>query len=358
MGILYIGPYRQTDEWGRTARAFARSLARTFKDKVVMRPIWFNNEEAFNSELDIAEYEWRKVEEKDILIQHGLPGYLNYNGDFRVNIAITSIDCNVKNTDWPYHLNLFDKVLVFSLYEKELLIESGITSDIIALEHPPVDIINDKEDLNFKYNGHIYYTSASTDAKSGFLEVVVSYLSQFNILDNVILVAFSDNAKDIEKMIEEIKDSLGIYHNKKGYPNIAIVNRQDPKVLNYAHDNFNTFIDVGYNSGASQNILNSIIYGGLPIVLDTCRIMDDYDLSVKSSESIPYYKKRPLPELYSGAHSWRVPCPISLGKKMKDIYNDKDNALKNKNLEKACIFKNNIFNIDGKIKEVLDLCLQ
>ena len=55
-----------------------------------------------------------------------MPETLNYEGDFNYNIAITKVDCRIDNLSWVENLKLFDKICVFSPFEKQLLKESGI----------------------------------------------------------------------------------------------------------------------------------------------------------------------------------------------------------------------------------------
>ena len=63
--VLYIGPYRQNDEWGKTSRAFLQLLLHTVKN-VVARPLYYSNNIV---ELGDNKAEHSYVKEKDMTLQ-------------------------------------------------------------------------------------------------------------------------------------------------------------------------------------------------------------------------------------------------------------------------------------------------
>ena len=356
MSVLYVGPYRQQDEWGYTSRGLANLLAAQIKDDLVLRPVWFNNQQNLADIGPLEEYESKQVEEADVLIQHGLPNYLNYDGNFKRNIAVTSIDCNIGNTDWVSHLNLFDTVVVFSENEKKILEESGITTEIFAFPFSPLYFSNEVEDLKLAFPGFKFYTIGSLDIKSGLREVVASYLSAFTILDNVILVAGCSDAQQLEQEIKSIKAGLGRFIDEQHYPHIAILNNTDLPVLNYLHDYCDCYIDASYNSRTNQNMLKAIAYNSLPMMTDTCGIIKDYPFEIKTHNDISIYPQRPLRELYSGEFSWSMPNMTSIKENMLKVYKAEPEEL-DKATQQVARLKSQLFSIPNKrIAELL--CIQ
>lgn len=321
MDVLYVGPYRQNDEWGYTSKAFAQLLSNQ-EINLVTRPIWFNNEIMAVDVEAIEPYEFNTLDNYDVLIQHGLPSALNYNGDFKRNIAITSVDCIVANTDWVTHLNLFDEIVVFSEYEKQLLIDSQVTSNIIAFKFPPLFFNPAKNDLNLNFQGTKFYTTGSLDIKSGLRETIAAYLSSFSILDNVILILATTDGDAVEKEIMNLKVALGIFGDARYYPNIAVVSNNSAPILNYLHEYCDVFVHVPYNMRIGQELLRAISFNSIPAILRTPNSLFDesYPFMVECNNDLAIYPQRPLPLLYTAEYDWLTPNIMSLSSTMLQIH--------------------------------------
>lgn len=321
--VLYIGPYRQNDEWGKTSRAFLQLLINSVT-KVVARPLYYsNNLVEFG---DITE-EHNYIKEKDVIIQHGLPETLSYEGGFKLNIAITKVDCRIDNLDWVENLKLFDKICVFSAYEKQLLKKSGIREDkIFAFDLPPVlsnepqeELVLDIPELNSKT---VFYTTAGIHRDSGLSETIISYYHSFSSLDNVILIIFSNDSENIKNMIEEIKKKMNLSTSR--CPDIGIISN-DPKALAYAHNNYNYYINVGYNLSPNQEILDCLMGKSRAIVLDTVMFLDAC-FPIQSRDEVCLKNDRPIPNLYSGLHTWKVPNTVSISNAFKICHKNNSNG--------------------------------
>ena len=195
MNVMFVGPYRQNDSWGMVSRNFLEYIYNHASEDInlITRPIYFNQQAVNKIHSYIEDSESKKLtNDRDILIQFGLPSYLNYNGTFKKNVAVTRIECNVKNTDWPYHLNMFDEVVVFSDLEKNLLEESGVTTKILNAAAPYFGGITVAKDKIEKFenfgNKFVFFSTASASERSGTEAVVTAYLSQYSVLDKVMLV--------------------------------------------------------------------------------------------------------------------------------------------------------------------------
>ena len=318
--VLYIGPYRQSDEWGQTAKAIVMALSQ-HDINLTCRPIWFNNEKNTALPDTFNKAEQNKVEKKQVLIQHGLPSYLNPNYDFETNIAVLSVDCRINNMDWVTHLNMFDKVVVFSKYEKTTLIESGVKTEIVDFPCPPMFFNSDVADFQLDIPGFKFYSDANFSPNTGLRETIIAYLSSFTSLDDCVLILPSNNVSAFKERIEGIKSELGIYRNNDIYPRIAIIGSNDKATINKLHTEGECYISVGYNCRFSQSLLMAVLNHNLPIVLDTLKTsFEDWDFTVSSYQECCMAKNRPLPGLYSGKQSWKKPLISSIGFKMKSMY--------------------------------------
>jgi len=349
MDVLYIGPYRQNDEWGYTSKAFATLLSKQDVN-LILRPIWFNADTTAKDVEHLVEYEANELTSRDVLIQHGLPAALNYNGRFKKNIAVTCVDCVLVNNEWPDHLNLFDLVVVFSEYEKKLLVDSGVTVPIFAFGFPPMVISNKKQDIDLKVSGLRFYMVGSTDEKSGTRETISAFLSEFSMLDDTVLVIATNQAKELEKEVQEIKGGLSIFEHAPYYPHVVLINNADEAVVNYLHENCEVFIDVGYNMRIGQTLLRAISFNSVPIILDTCDgLIPNYNLTVKTNLTKPVLRQRPLPFLYYGNSYMNCPNTYDLANVMRTAYNNLDEPK-----ERALQLKNQLFSMPDKwIKECI-----
>ena len=79
MNILFIGPYRQDDEWGRKSRSLLKTLHRP-DHKVTSRPLFLSTSPSYNAYAEPAEFVTCK--EYDVLIQFSLQPLVTYAGNF------------------------------------------------------------------------------------------------------------------------------------------------------------------------------------------------------------------------------------------------------------------------------------
>ena len=358
MNVFYTGPYRQTDSWGATSRNYLKFLSK--HADVVARPIYYNSSEtSFEIDKELQDLESKKLKERDIIIQHGLPYNLVYDGSFNQNIAITHVSSQIGNTSWVANLNLFDKIIVFSEAEKEMLTKSGVTAEIYAYHFAPnYESSFEVTQLPIVSNGKtIFYTSGSlSDNSSGLKETLMSYLTEFSVLDNVLLIVFSEE-QNLGSMIDEMKKKLGKFENDDHYPSVGVVNNTQASVINYAHKFFQCFIDVSYGGVPDAQTLKATILNKLVMVLDNNKMFsDDYGLYVRSQDEVISHNQRPLKGMLSGEFTWKVPNTSNLREKMRLAYNMQGEDLKrNKDLV-ASVGVNVITLIDKWTKE--SLCIQ
>ena len=97
MKILFIGPYRQPDEWGRKSRSVLQALKKTENVSVTSRPIFLSDSsKIYDNYTENAEFVIEP--EYDILIQFLLPSMATYDGAFSKRIGIFNTETI------PYHI--------------------------------------------------------------------------------------------------------------------------------------------------------------------------------------------------------------------------------------------------------------
>lgn len=325
-GVLFVGPYRQWDEWGKCSRAFVKNIAEHPNSKLSIRPVWFNSaKEIIEIEGVLKNCEFSRPENLDVLIQYGLPNMLNYNGRFKKNVAVTSVDCRIDNTDWVMHLNMFDQVVVFSKYEQELLEQSGVTSKILSFKiSPPLGMrigINEKFDIPQRIK---FYTNGSMDQKGGMTQTIISYLSSgLTNRDDVILIIATEDEKSVNQSVDMIRKGLGIFKNESYYPTIGISSLEK---IDGLHKSCDFYIDSSYNARVGQTTLNAMQENSIVIVPDCLRDVFDYEYPFLINTDLEkcVYPQKPIAGLYSGEFSWRVPNTQSLSEKILMAYSMKE----------------------------------
>ena len=85
MNILFVGPYRQKDEWGRKSKSILKAVQKTGHD-VTSRPIFLTSDPNVDNYMESCEF--NTSEHYDILIQFLLQPYAIYDGRVSKRIGI------------------------------------------------------------------------------------------------------------------------------------------------------------------------------------------------------------------------------------------------------------------------------
>lgn len=321
--VLFIAPYRQTDEWGEKSRILVAMLQQLCD--LTIRPIWFNSEINPNMSLGLMEQlENKNEQEFDILIQFGLPSHFAYDGRFKKNIAITSFDCVHKNIDVSSVLSLFDKVAVFSSTEIEHAFRSGIPNNKIVNFGCDPFVLPSYPDTNFDFGveGITFYTMAGLSPDSGLRETLAAYLSIPRDEFKSTLAVVTNNPEEVKKQIQATQEILGICAPTE-YRKIAICNPTSTKdsrhYKNQAHLAFDVFVNVGYNASQCQDTLLAYSADNRVISPRSNNFYKKYTDRVKTIEEICLHPNKPLPYMFTGNTTWHMPIIRDLQETMKRI---------------------------------------
>ena len=85
MNILFIGPYRQHDEWGQKSRSLLQALQKS-DHTVTARPIFLTDNFIYNDYTEKAEFV--TSEAYDVSIQFLLQPYAVYDGNVKKRIGV------------------------------------------------------------------------------------------------------------------------------------------------------------------------------------------------------------------------------------------------------------------------------
>ena len=260
--VLFIGPYRQSDEWGHLSRSLLKALCISKKIKVTSRPVFLSaNTTYINiSDQDILQAELNKEESYDSVIQYTLPTQMVNSKDIGRSIGVTHLE-TTSNRQWDNYLQLMDKVFVSTAAEKNCLSEKvrekshaiGGSIPELTMEIPPADLSTD-----FKF----YFFCDSLETKSGIDALLQTYMSEFTSHENVSLNVYTSNPQQLEEKLDTTTKILGLYSSHSYYPAINIVprlshdKRRGIDGSDDLHTNCHCFIDPsgmnGFKNGSSQ----------------------------------------------------------------------------------------------------------
>src|SRR5690606_6840323 len=104
MNVLYIGPYRQQDGWGRASRDYLKALSMTGHN-IVARPIWMSNHVTNQDDVFINELESRRFDKRpDVVIQNVLPYFGEYQYGMKNILQMYLESSPLTHTNWPAHM--------------------------------------------------------------------------------------------------------------------------------------------------------------------------------------------------------------------------------------------------------------
>lgn len=318
--VLFIGPYRQPDGWGFLSRSIVSSLLEIEEINLTTRPIILARSTTTLPTIDpnIFRCESNKQKSYDVLIQHSLPNFMVANKNFDLNVGIASFEIK-NNIQWDNHLQLLDKILVFTEAEKYCI--SDYLQDKVHVVGGVIPEIN--ASMGPSSHRFSFYTFAGNlDTKGGFMSLLQTYLSEFHVNENVSLIVNTDNAQSAQELINATVSSLGIYGSRY-YPHIHLVAENPNDSL---HRECNCLVDVSIARGFKEEVAKGLLHGKTPIILEGSG-MDEYvndsnGWVVKSRESILVCPDRPLPNIFTARESCLDPDKFSLRKCMRSAFDN------------------------------------
>tara|TARA_R110000751_G_scaffold214454_2_gene317928 strand:- start:2296 stop:3345 length:1050 start_codon:yes stop_codon:yes gene_type:complete len=322
MNILFIGPYRQADTWGSISQSLIRSISMIEDVGLTTRPIFLSNSIDRNVDPNIFQFEANKEEKYDILIQHTLPSYMIYNGEFDKVVGFTSFETK-GNEQWDNYLRLLDKLLVSTEAEKE-----GVSKDIREKTFS-IGAAQEVDSLknNIPTNRFAFYCfGGGLESRTSVKEVIQAYFSEFHLNDNVSLVLQVNDQQKAQALVDQVAQEVGFY-SLPYYPHIHLVEKEDS-----LHDNGNCFIDVSSSIGFNPETAKALLKGNTPIVLKGSGrdeyVKEESGFIVDSIEDLLICPDRPLKDMFTARETCFKPRLSALKDSMREAFDSKISQLR------------------------------
>lgn len=322
MKILYIGPYRQNEEWGQYSRNLIKSLALS-NNQVAVRPVFMHTSIRTELDDDLLSLERNSYTDYDMVIQHCLPTLLEFDGRFERNVGMFNLEASI-NQGWK----------CFSELIPELWLPSEV--DKWHSEHQNVKIVPVPTDTSKFEKSHSKISLGSTDDTFKFY-FIGEYTQRNNIpalvkafhlafhpsepVDLVLrlthpIMGMDQLFQTVATDLENIKSKLRIHANNDCYKKEFLITQPlNEAETNALHNTCDCFVLPSHGESVSLPCLDAMGFGNTPIVSygigPTDYIKEDFENPQTTTGTIiPAHRIQcditdpPLPNLYTGKELW------------------------------------------------------
>jgi len=355
MRVLYIGNYKDGTGWGTAAQDYILALDSVGID-VVPRHIKLNNN---NGEVPkrIVELEKKSSKGCDIVIQHVLPHFLDYCGDFKKNIALylTETD-NFRRSGWQDHINLMDEAWVTCQESVECSKNSGVTIPISAIPLPcdPSKYARRFEKIEFPElkDKFIFYFIGEITRRKNLVALLKAFHLEFETEEPVgLLIKASypglspeDCSKKVVEMANQVKKELKKFRDIGLYKGEVVITQQltNEQILQL-HATCDCFVMPSFGEGWCIPAFDAMAMGKTPICTDQGGMsvflsapvklknaLDEETTIYETAGWLVGYIEEPcfgmadsaVPQIYSGMENWKNISVNHLRRCMRQAYED------------------------------------
>ncbi len=226
MKVLYISHHRQKSGSGEAARNYIRSL-RAVGIEVSAKPICLGGDlDVRELPEDIRQAETTSSQNCEVCIQHVLPHYLDYNGNFRKNIAVLITETvGWEESGWDTFVNMMDEVWVPNYDAKTF---AKITPNVKVIPHAcDVNRYNDISPLVIPEleDGYTFYYVGEHNRRKRISAFVEAFHLEFGSNEpvNILLKVYQpgrqphETFKEVVDLCNQIKTGLKLYPDTSRY---------------------------------------------------------------------------------------------------------------------------------------------
>ena len=340
MNILFVGPYKQADEWGRKSRALLGALKRT-GNLITSRPIYFSepywdyNEEA----------EYSSCEAYDAVIQFTVPAFAVYDGRFKKNIGFfntDTIDHSPCSTSIS-RMKMLDEIWVENQHIHESL-KNRLSDTRISLIKPYMDTSLEKDVATGRFsqgilrNGpfrdkFIFYSIGFLGEREGAEEAMCAYLSEFSSSDNCVLVYVLEKQSDpvkVNMFVEACFKRIGATKTREHRPTVHIMNPDAPlpaEARLTIHKEADCFLCPDYSLNCTTLTIEAVAAQSTPIINKNTAAYDllgeNGSWGVESYEERCMLNDRSFDDVFTANETCVKPTIKSLAHQMREAYTNK-----------------------------------
>jgi glycosyltransferase involved in cell wall biosynthesis len=337
MNSLFIGPYRQDDGWGMSARDYIKSIA-TQTENITTRPYFYTGQSVEVSE-DIAKYEKNVYPKYDVIYQELLPQSMCITDTVKKNVGIFNMEItNLADSICQNILNNLDLVCVPSKQEAKSVKESGVKTKCKVISGAlDLDFLKENADhklfmqksidRSFKF----YYIGEFVERKN-LADVVTAFNLAFRDNENVSLIiktsvpgkSTGEGQKIVKQALNQHKQMLNIGKTRDEF---VITERLSDKDLVGLHNACDCFVMASHGEAFCRPAAEALVLGSTPIVTDHTGMTDFVNKKngfVISSQKTPVIAaQRTLAssfDIYNANSYWYRPNIYVMIEHMRTVY--------------------------------------
>ena len=331
MSVLFIGPYRQPDEWGQRSFNLLQSLKKT-EVNITSRPLFLASFPPVTLE---EETEYTRFDNYDTLIQHSLPTSFIIDKSFKKNIGVIDLETiDIQHSGWLYRLSFLDEVWVNSQIVQQYL-ERALPTNTIrnvsnSIDSSIVDFKHDQEFDGLDPERFKFYFIGNMEDKNGLEELLIAYYKCFTSQDKVQLILFLPNVPpdSFEPIFQRCVHRAGTLYEQPLTPLVHVVNGNlTPKQIKTAHIQCDCLVSPSYMLSTQHTPLEAAVFGNNPIITDgtgTAEILTDtHGWLIDSYEECCVVNNRPFPDIFTANETIKKPIIKSLTNCLYEAYNNK-----------------------------------
>ena len=270
--VLIVNHGLEMTGYGRACRNYAMALNSSGLDVVLrcIRPNKNNPVIKLSPELDVCLN--KDIEGCEIVINHILPHYLEYNGNFKKNIAIFITETeNYWQSGWVNYLNLMDEIWVPNSDNIKTATFNGITKPVHIVPHAfnIQDYSKVPEPVNIpQISGNfIFYFIGEFNRRKRISALIQAYLLEFTRNEPVTLLLkvnksgtnHSQLNDEVQKLSSDIKTSHKLYGQHDHFPQIVVI-PQYIEDINQIHSTGHCYVYGGFGEAWEQSAFDAMAY--------------------------------------------------------------------------------------------------
>lgn len=367
MKILYLSHSHEQSGWGNACRNYQKAMLAANLD-IVSRPILLGTK--IELEPELAELEQKSSKECDVVIQHVLPQFMSYNGNFK-NIGMVILETkNIDNSSWVNNLNLMDELFVPNTTSILDLNNNDTIKDNIPLHLVPhaCDINEYKigyQRLPSIENTFNFYFVGEFSRRKNLAATLKAFHLEFRHEPVNLILKLNKPGYNPTQSFNEVKDfcnkikqglKLNIDQCKS---EIVITDRLSRKDLLSLHRSCNCYINSSYGECWEQSCFDAMSMGNYVISSDDGG-PKDYLRKYPFKEMInghlePVFGTQDtVPQIYTGQEQWFAINVNELRQAMRKAYEEKFNTSSRRDCGLICAEEYSYDKIGNLIKDILN----
>jgi glycosyltransferase involved in cell wall biosynthesis len=336
--VLYLSNYRDATGYSQAAIDNILALDAAGVDMSI-RPIKFNNVDGIIPRR-LVELESKSNKNCDIVIQHTLPMFMEYDGRFRQNIAVYCNETtNFINSGWTERLNRMSKAIVPAQFMVYAARASSVNTVISVIPYPSnIDkFFRSYKPISSLPDTFKFYTIGELTRRKNLTALLKAFHTEFGVNEPVSLVIKCNKPgfppeevqKHAEAICNEIKAGLKLYNSTDKYKQeIIISGRLSDEDICRLHYSCDCFVSVSYGEAWSIPAFDALGFGKTPIVTNWGGFLEY--LTDKTSWLVDCYMESvfgvtdSFDNLYTGSEEWASVSVPHLRKCMREAYENKE----------------------------------